>query len=160
MSGNNPFDFERQQQDDYVDDRPRRPRRRRDYDDYNPYGHGPYGPRRSNSFGIASMILGIVAFVICLIPIVGFATVPIAALGVLLGLVGLLVACARQGAGAGFAITGVAVCGLALAVSYFWLEAFGVNDRIRQARDRANQVRIEKEAELLRKDLIPKIKPK
>src|SRR3954454_1738223 len=39
--------------------------------------------RRSNSLGIASLILGILAFLICWIPIVAVVSLPLSALGIL-----------------------------------------------------------------------------
>ncbi len=74
-------------------------------------------PRRGNSLGVASLVLGIVAFMICWIPLVNLLGVPLAALGLLLGLIGLLVAFTRGGASIGFPIAGSAVCGLALFIA-------------------------------------------
>lgn len=73
-------------------------------------------PRRSSSLGIVSLVLGIVAFLFCWIPLVGILSVPLSALGLLLGAIGLLVALFRRGSGIGFPIGGTAVCGLALAI--------------------------------------------
>ena len=49
-------------------------------------------PRRGNSLGIVSLVLGTLAFMICWIPLVNLLGVPLAARGLLLGLVGMLVA--------------------------------------------------------------------
>lgn len=73
-------------------------------------------PRRTSSLGVVSLILGIVAFMICWIPIVGMLSIPLSALGVLLGAIGLLVALFRGGSGIGYPIGGAAVSGLALAI--------------------------------------------
>ncbi len=41
-------------------------------------------PKRSSSLGIVSLILGVVAFLICWIPLIGVVSIPVSALGVLL----------------------------------------------------------------------------
>lgn len=72
----------------------------------------------TSSLGIASLILGILAFVICWIPLLGIIGWPLAILGVVLGGIGFLVAIVRRGRGIGFPIAGMAVCGLALVISF------------------------------------------
>jgi len=74
-------------------------------------------PRRTSSLGIVSLILGIVAFLICWIPILGLFGIPLSALGLVLGVTGLIVTAVRKGAGIGFPIAGSAVCGMALVVA-------------------------------------------
>lgn len=74
-------------------------------------------PRRGSSLGVASLILGIIAFLICWIPIVSLIGVPLSALGLVLGLIGLPVALSRRGASVGYPIAGIAVCGLALFIA-------------------------------------------
>jgi hypothetical protein len=73
-------------------------------------------PRRGSSLGVASIILGILAFLICWIPLVNLISVPLSALGLLLGLVGLVVAITRKGSSIGLPIAGSAISGLALLV--------------------------------------------
>lgn len=74
-------------------------------------------PRRGASLGIAACILGVLAFLICWVPLIGLVGVPLSALGLILGIIGLLVAVFRKGVGIGFAIAGSAICGLALFVA-------------------------------------------
>lgn len=74
-------------------------------------------PRRGSSLGVASLILGILAFVICWIPLVNLLGVPLSALGLILGAVGVLVAFTRRGASIGYPIAGAAISGLSLVVA-------------------------------------------
>lgn len=81
-------------------------------------------PRRGNSLGVASLVLGILAFLICWIPFVNLLGVPLSGLGLLLGLIGMLVAFTRKGASIGYPIAGSAVCGLALFIAITMTGAF------------------------------------
>jgi len=74
-------------------------------------------PRRGNSLGVVSLILGILAFLICWIPLVNLLGVPLAALGLILGAIGFLVALTRKGASIGYPIAGTAICGFSLFIS-------------------------------------------
>jgi hypothetical protein len=74
-------------------------------------------PRRGSSLGVASLVLGIIAFLICWIPLVNLLGVPLSGLGLLLGLIGLIVALTRGGASIGYPIAGSAICGLALFIA-------------------------------------------
>jgi len=74
-------------------------------------------PHHGSSLGNGAVVLGILAFVICWIPLVGAIGLPLAALGLLLAVLGFFLALFRNGAGAGMCIAGGAVCGLALIVA-------------------------------------------
>ncbi len=80
-------------------------------------------PRRSSSLGIASLVLGILALLVCWVPFLGTISLPLSGLGLLLGLVGLIVAATRRGAGVGFPIAGMAVSGLAFVIAFFMTSA-------------------------------------
>ena len=69
-----------------------------------------------NSLGIASMVLGILAFLICWIPFLNVIGLPLSGLGVLLGIIGIIIAATRGGSGIGFPIAGTAISGLALMI--------------------------------------------
>lgn len=91
-----------------------KPKRRRPTDVQMSVSHSP---SPSNSLGIGSIVLGVLAFSICWIPLVGLISLPLSLLGLLLATIGCVVAIRRRGAGVGFPIAGVAVCGLAAAVT-------------------------------------------
>lgn len=74
-------------------------------------------PRRGNSCGVAAIVLGLVAFLICWIPLVNLLSLPLSGLGLLLGLLGILIAITRGGASIGYPIAGSAICGLSLLVT-------------------------------------------
>ncbi len=74
-------------------------------------------PRRGSSLGIASLVLGVIAFTICWIPLLGMLGIPLSGLGLLLGIVGLIVAATRKGSGIGFPIAGALTCGISLVVA-------------------------------------------
>lgn len=65
--------------------------------------------KASHSLGIASLILGILAFLICWIPFLGLLGLPLSLLGILLGGIGLLIALFRKGSGIGFPIAGTSL---------------------------------------------------
>ena len=67
------------------------------------------------------MVLGVVGLLLSLIPCVGWIGLPLSGLGLVLGVVGGVVAVARKGHGVGFPIAGSAISGLALAIGGFWL---------------------------------------
>lgn len=82
-------------------------------------------PRRGSSLGVASLILGTLAFLICWVPLLGILGIPLSALGLLLGAIGFIVALTRGGAGIGYVIAGCAISGLALAVAGSQVAAIG-----------------------------------
>jgi len=74
-------------------------------------------PPRTSSLGVASLIVGVVAFVFCWMPYIGVITLPLSALGVLLAGLGFLVSLARGGAGIGYSLAGGAMSALALVIA-------------------------------------------
>lgn len=72
----------------------------------------------AHSLGIASVILGILGLLVCWVPLVGLLGSPLSALGLVLGLVGLIIAAVRRGAGIGFPIAGSAISTLALVICF------------------------------------------
>jgi hypothetical protein len=78
----------------------------------------------SNSLGIASLVLGALAFSICWIPFLGVFGMPLSGLGAILGLIGFVSAIRRSGRGIGFPIAGTAVSALALIVCIVITTAF------------------------------------
>ena len=78
----------------------------------------------SNSLGIASIVLGVVALLICWIPFVGLISAAFAGVGLVLSLVGLGLSIKRGGQGIGYPIAGIALNGLPLAVVLLITSAF------------------------------------
>lgn len=110
--------------------------------------------RKGNSLGVASMMLGTLAFLICWIPLLGMLGIPLSALGLLLGGLGVLIALVRRGASIGYPIAGVTVSGLAIVVAGSMTNAIfsGLSD-VNQAmaveqreRDATNQVVVNPES--------------
>ena len=64
---------------------------------------------RSNSLGIASLIIAILGFMICWIPFVSIISLPILGVAFLLGLIGLIMAIFRSGYGIGFPIASLTI---------------------------------------------------
>ncbi|MCI0455800.1 MAG: DUF1559 domain-containing protein [Gemmataceae bacterium] len=72
--------------------------------------------------GIASLATGAVGLLVALIPCVGYVFgMPIAGIGLLLGLVGLIVALNQKGRGIAFPIAGSATSVLGLGVGLYWM---------------------------------------
>ena len=71
----------------------------------------------SNSLGIASIILGILAFLICWIPFVGVISILLGGIGAILGIIGLVLSMKRSGSGIGYPIAGLAINGLSIGVA-------------------------------------------
>lgn len=104
----------------------------------------------SNSFGIASMVLGFLAFIVCWIPVVGLTTMPAAIVGLVLG----VIACRKRSDRMGFGIAGVTLCTMSLTAGFIvqgalmWLMFYikgivnGTTDRVIQgAKDVVTEIR-------------------
>lgn len=74
----------------------------------------------SLGLGIGSLVVGILSFLLALIPCLGIFAVPVAAIGLLLGIAGAVVAFTRGGAGLGFPIAGGAVNLVAVIIAIAW----------------------------------------
>jgi hypothetical protein len=73
--------------------------------------------RGASPLGIASLVIGILACLICWIPFVGMLSLPVAAIGLLLATIGLIISAMNRSTGFGYSIGGmvvnvVAVCGV------------------------------------------------
>lgn len=73
--------------------------------------------KAAHSLGIASVILGILAFLICWIPLIGLVGIPLSGLGLLLGIVGIVLAAIRRDHGIGFPIAVTAISLLAIVIT-------------------------------------------
>ena len=74
-------------------------------------------PRRGSSLGVASLVLGTVAFAICWVPLLGMLGLPLSGLGFVLGLIGILVALVRKGSSIGYPIAGTLICGVSVVMT-------------------------------------------
>jgi tRNA_anti-like len=90
----------------------------------------------SNSFGIASLVVGVLSFFVCWIPIAGFI---VAGLGFALGCVGFFVGALKEGRGLGFAIAGIVLSGVGLLPSLFFMLLIGGSaaSRVQDAKAKA-----------------------
>jgi len=67
--------------------------------------------RASHSLGVASLVVAILSFFVCWMPVIGLL---LGGLGLLLGVSGLIIAVVRKGAGIGYSIAGSAVSAISL----------------------------------------------
>ncbi|HKA07915.1 MAG TPA: hypothetical protein VKD71_11705, partial [Gemmataceae bacterium] len=138
----------RDRDDDFHDDHPAHRRPRDDYDVRDDYEDGPGGgPRRGppgpgiNVCGVIALVLGIIGLLISLIPCVGFFVgIPLAAIGLLLGIIGIFTG---KRTGRGFAIAGTCVSAAALFIGGLWL-ALGAR-LVKKAEENAQIARVEME---------------
>ena len=73
--------------------------------------------RGPNPLGIAALVMGIIASLTCWIPVVGLLSIPVALIGLLLGIVGFIVAAASKKTGFAFPLSGVLVCVLSVFIA-------------------------------------------
>lgn len=71
----------------------------------------------SNPMGTAAMVIGIIALILSIIPIIGFVSWILAPLAIIFGIIGLN----KAGAARGGAIAGVATGGVALLICIAWV---------------------------------------
>jgi hypothetical protein len=94
----------------------------------------------ANSLGIASLVLGVLSFLVWWIPFFGIA---VSGLGLLLGFGGLVMALARRGSGIGFSIAGSGLSALSLVICLLWTfalsSAFKAVDNAVAKQGRTNQ---------------------
>jgi predicted RNA-binding Zn-ribbon protein involved in translation (DUF1610 family) len=101
------------------------------------------GSGASHSFGIASLVIGVLSFLLCWVPWLG---IGVSGFGLLLGLMGLVLAAARRGSGAGFSVAGSGLSALSLAVCLVWTFAlssgFKAVDDLFAKQNRTNQTQV------------------
>lgn len=130
-------------EDDLDEEQEPKPRRKKNAVDDEPLTTASKG---SNSLGIASLALGIVAFIVSLIPCVGMVSMPLSALGLILAIIAGAIALVRKGSGIGYPIAGIGVNGLALVVAGLWMSA-AAHMKNEAAKDvKANQVTVATES--------------
>ena len=98
--------------------------------------------RSTSGFGVAALVLSLIAASICWIPFLGFLGTPVAALGLLFGFIGLIIGLVR-GSGIGLSLAGMIVGGGAIAVTVWITGAFATAmgesmDRLSDIENRMN----------------------
>ena len=83
-----------------------------------------YEKPTSNRLAIASIVMGVAALAICMVPTVQLLSIPLAALGFLLATIGLSISFSRKHQGVGFAIFGIACNATPLVVGILVTGAF------------------------------------
>lgn len=73
-----------------------------------------HGGKAPSGLGIASLVLGALAAIICWVPLIGILGIPGAVMGLVLGIVGILVASIGGKSGIGLPVAGAAICVFAL----------------------------------------------
>ena len=73
--------------------------------------------KSTSGFGIAALVLGILACLFCWIPVLGLLSVPLAGLGLLFGVIGILVSAGNRRSGIGLPIAGAVVCAVAIVIA-------------------------------------------
>lgn len=82
-------------------------------------------PRQENGLGTAGLVLGIIALVICLIPVLGLFGAPLALIGIGISIPAMLRARSGRASNSGPALAGLILSGIALLAAIAWL-ALGV----------------------------------
>ena len=87
-------------------------------------------PRKGNPLGIAALVLGILAALICWIPFLGLLALPFSALGLLLGVIGLLIAVVgkRSGLAASIVGTGISLGAIVLSITITGATSKAISD--------------------------------
>lgn len=78
------------------------------------YDQPQYAPSPKNGMGTAALVLGILAIVLAFIPILGFASYPLAVLGIIFGLIGVRRVSKRHAANKGVALGGLIASAIGL----------------------------------------------
>jgi len=98
----------------------------------------PPAAKSTNGLGVAALVLGIVAVLTCWIPFIGILGIPLAVLGCVFGLIGLLIALIGRRSGVGMPIAGLIICivSIVIAVSMTGGAAVAIDEAIREAEAR------------------------
>jgi len=131
--------------DDFDDDRPSRRRPREEFDNDPGYSSRPM-PRAKgvNVMGVIALILGIVGLIISLIPCFGIIGIPLTAIGLLLGLIGIFTSGTTTGRGLPIAGTSVSLIGLLIGIA--WIAMAGM--WVKQVGDQVKEIQVESEKQV------------
>lgn len=94
--------------------------------------------RGISGFGVAALVLGIMAVIICWIPFIGLLGVPLAAIGLLLALIGVVVSLAGRRSSVGMPVAGGVVSMLAIVIAFGMTgaAATSISESVAQAEQR------------------------
>lgn len=87
-------------------------------------------PKGSSGFGIAALVLGILACLTCWIPFLGVLSIPVAALGLLFAALGFVISALGRQSSIGMPVAGGVICGVALFI------AIGMTAAVTETMDR------------------------
>ena len=74
--------------------------------------------RGASPLGIAALVMGILASVTCWIPFIGVLSIPVASIGLLFGVIGVIIAAVNKKTGFAFPISGSIVCVISILVAF------------------------------------------
>lgn len=142
-------------EDDFDDDRPARRRPRDESDDESNYSSRS-APRAKgvNVMGVIALILGIIGLIISLIPCFGIIGIPLTAIGLLLGVIGIFTSGQTTGRGLPIAGTSVSLVGLLIGIAWVvvagaWVKQAGnqIQEGLAEA-EKQSQIAQEKQLKL------------
>ena len=107
--------------------------------------------KKVSGLGIAALVLGIIACLTAWIPMIGVISLPFSGIGVLLAIIGFIVAARSKTTGKGMIVSGLAVCLVAVALVFLSATASVLWQTLPRASELAAEARAEAEKKKLNK---------